>query len=62
MLAQVAIDLKLLCSEFSQHLMIAATVGFGDEGAELSLTAFEVTMREGVKGVFDLLGHGLRVR
>jgi hypothetical protein len=60
-LAQVAIDLKLLSSEFSQHLMVAATVGFGDEGAEFALTAFEVAMGEGVEGIFDPLGHGLCV-
>jgi hypothetical protein len=61
MLAQAAIDLKLFCSEFSQHLMVAAAVGFGDKCAELALTAFEVAMREGVEGIFDLLGHGLGV-
>jgi hypothetical protein len=37
--------------------MVTAAVGFGDEGAELALTAFELAMREGVEGVFYLLGH-----
>jgi hypothetical protein len=60
-LTQLAIDLKLFCGELLQHFLIAAAVGFGDKGAELALTTFEVTMREGVKGVFDLLGHGLSV-
>jgi len=39
--------------------MVAATIGFGDQGAEFALAAFEVAMLEGVEGVFDLLGHGL---
>ena len=37
--------------------MVAAAVGFGDEGAEFALTAFEVAVGEGVEGVFDLLGQ-----
>ena len=39
--------------------MVAAAVGFGDEGAEFALAAFEMAMLEGVEGVLDLLGHGL---
>jgi hypothetical protein len=38
--------------------MVAAAVGFGDEGAEFALTAFEVAMLESVEGVFYLLAKG----
>ena len=55
--AELAVDLEFFGSEVLQHFVVAASVGFGDEGAELALTAFELAMREGVKGVFDLLGH-----
>jgi len=41
--------------------VVAAPVGFGDEGAELALTAFEVTVFEGMKRILYLFGHGLRV-
>lgn len=61
MLAEFTVDLEFLCGELLQHFLIAAAVGFGDEGAELALTAFEVAVGEGVEGVFYLLGHGLRV-
>ncbi len=38
--------------------MVAAAVGFGDEGAGFALAAFEVAVLEGVEGVFYLLGEG----
>ena len=38
--------------------MVAAAVGFGDEGADFALAAFEVAVGEGVEGVADLLGEG----
>jgi hypothetical protein len=60
-LAEFAVDLEFFCSEFFQHFLVAAAVGFGDEGAELALAAFEVPVLEGVKGIFYLLGHGLSV-
>jgi hypothetical protein len=60
-LAEFAVDLEFFCGQPLQHLVVAATVGFGDEGAELALAAFEVAMLEGVESVFDLLGHGLAV-
>ena len=61
MFAELAIDLKFFCGEFSEHFLVATAVGFGDESAEFALTAFELAMLEGVESVFDLLGHGLRV-
>jgi hypothetical protein len=59
--AEFAVDLEFFCSKFFQHFLVAATVGFDDEGAELALAAFEVAVLEGVECVFDLFGHGLRV-
>jgi len=41
--------------------MIASAVGFGDEGAKLALTAFELTIFESFKRIFYTLGHGLGV-
>jgi hypothetical protein len=39
-LAQLAVDLEFFRGEFAEHFVVAAAVGFGDEGAELALTAF----------------------
>ncbi len=61
MFAEFAIDLEFFCGELCEHLLVAAAVGFGDEGAEFALAAFEVAVLEGVEGVFDLLGQGLSV-
>jgi hypothetical protein len=57
--AESAIDLKFFGGEFLQHLMVASAVAFGDEGSEFALTAFELTVGEGVECIFDLLGHRL---
>ena len=38
--------------------MVATAVGFGDEGSCFALTAFEVTMFEGMEGVLYLFGEG----
>ena len=59
--AEFAVDLEFFCGELCEHLLVAAAVGFGDQGAEFALAAFEVAMREGVESIFDLLGHGLHV-
>jgi hypothetical protein len=56
--AEGAVELELFGGETGEHVVVAATVGFGDEGAEFALTAFELTMFEGVERVLDLLGHG----
>ena len=61
MFAQFAVDLEFFRGELRQHLMVAAAVGFGDEAAKLALAAFEVTCSRVCEGIFDLLGHGLRV-
>jgi hypothetical protein len=59
--AEFAVDEEFFGGEFFQHFVVTAAVGFSDEGAEFTLTALEVSVLEGVEGVFDLLGHGLRV-
>ena len=61
MFAQFAVYLELFGGKFGDHLVVAAAVGFGYEGADLALAALELAMREGVEGVFHLIGHGLRV-
>ena len=59
-LTKSAVDLKLLCGKLGQHGLVGAAVGFCDKAADLTLTAFEATGLERVKGVFDLFGEGLR--
>ena len=61
MFAELAIYVQFFGREFSEHLVIAAAVGFGDESAKFALAAFELAMLKRVKSVFNLLGHGLRV-
>jgi hypothetical protein len=59
--SELAVDLKLFCGELSQHLTVAPAVGFRDEGAKLTLPAFELAAPECFQRIFDTLGHGLRV-
>jgi hypothetical protein len=61
LLPELAVDLKLFCGELSQHLMVTAAVGFGDEGAKLTLAAFELAALESFERIFDTFSHGLRV-
>ena len=60
MFSQFSVDLEFFCGEFLQHFLVAASIGFGDEGAEFALTAFEVAIFKCVEGILDLLGQGLR--
>ena len=61
MFAKFAVDLEFFGVSLVEHLVVAAAVGFGDQGAEFALAAFEVTMLEGVERVFDLLGQRIGV-
>ena len=60
MLAEFAVDFEFFVGEFAEHFVVAAAVGFGDEGADFALSTFEMAVGEGVEGVVDLLsGDGL---
>ena len=59
--AQFAVDLEFFRGESCEHLVVPAAVSFGYECAEFALAAFQLTMREGVEGVFYLHRHGLWV-
>ena len=61
LLFQPSVYLKLLRGELSQHLVIATTVGFGDQTTKLALAALELTIFQRFERVFYALRHGLRV-
>lgn len=61
MFPQFSVDLEFFRGEFLQHFMVSSSIGFGDEGAEFALTAFEVSIFKCVESILDLLGQRLRV-
>jgi hypothetical protein len=54
--AETTVELHLLLNELRQHLMVPTPFGFGDQDAQLALTAFEIASLEGMQSVFDLFG------
>ena len=62
MLAKFAVDLKFFRRELEQHLLVSASIRLCDERANLALTAFEVSVLQGVECVLHLLGDGLLSR
>src|SRR5260370_42652022 len=55
--AESAVDVEFFCCEPGEHIVVAAAVGFGEQGADLALAALHPAVFEGVEGICDLFGY-----
>ena len=67
-LAQAAVEEEFFLDEPCEHVVVAAALGFGDQGAHLALATLHVPMLQSVQCIFNLLcgraliaGGGLRL-